>query len=410
MTTLSERDVKAEARLTGQSALQAFKSDLPLGGDSPTREDEAAILVATLLRQHLAAPSDPSAARIRAYAVSLATESLGKAALDEGCTYDDHPSRSDVDILRRMAQRTELSGRVKLSAHLLESAAEISSGALDRGRVLSDRSRNARKQGQIDLAEAQAEELKRIGSRLSEGELTALAHLQLASLRQLKGNFSAFKSHLEEAARTATKSGMTRLRASAELGLGTHAALSGDQGTAVGYLWSAHRAVGGKGTVANGALVNLAHSLLLSGRPEEARKVAGLLLGTTPPLQSALPALGGHALASARLNDAEAVEWASSRVRQLAKTRHFAREVAEALMECSAALELVGKQPQSQVLRRRAESMIANFGFHDLTFSEVLSTIHGVPARQAFKGAGARAEREIAALDVPRFPAALVGA
>src|SRR4051794_6542771 len=92
------RDVTPQQRLLGQSALQAFKSDLTPGAAAATAEDQSAVLVATLLRQSLAAEDDAGALPIREKALELARASLGEAMLSEGCTYDDHPARSTTDV------------------------------------------------------------------------------------------------------------------------------------------------------------------------------------------------------------------------------------------------------------------------------------------------------------------------
>ena len=72
----------ADTSFLGQSALQAFRADLPVGGAAPDAEDEAAVIVATLLRQPLTIPSDdPDRERIRGRAVEIARESLGAETL-----------------------------------------------------------------------------------------------------------------------------------------------------------------------------------------------------------------------------------------------------------------------------------------------------------------------------------------
>lgn len=397
--------VNLKNRLAGRSALQAFRDDLPLGGGEPSREDNETILVATLMRQSLMA-SPAEGARIRTEAIALARESLGSDALAEGCTYDERPATTDIDILRLLSQRVALAGRVNLAQHLLETATELASDPMDCGRLLSDRARNSRKQGLLDLSEAQALELLRRGTRAGSDELIALANGQLASTAQVRGNFVAMHERLEESIAAARRGKFARLTASAEAGLGIHAAYAGRYGDAVTLLWSAYRRSRGKGTIALAALGNLAQTLLVCGRPEESRKVATLILQSRPPMQNALPVLGGYALSSARLSDASGVTWACEQVRMHARSRHHAREVAGALVECGMALELIGREAQAGVLRRRAEAIAIEHGFHDLTFAEGLRAWSGVtPDREPFAGEAARAAAEIASLELPRFEA-----
>ena len=398
--------LKAKNSLLGESALQAFRADQPLGGANPDVEDEATILAATLLRQQLSVPAgDPSAVRIRSTAVALAAESLGQAALDEGCTYDEHPSRSDVDVIRRLSQRTEHKGWLHLAQHLLETLGEMAVEPVDQGRLLDDRARNSRKQGFHDLAQAQLEELGRLGKRVRSNELIARTHLGLAAVAQVRGNMVGLREHTEMQLKVASRGKFRRLVASAHVGLGTYAGRTGDYSNSVAHLWQAYRAGSELGVIAENALGTLAQVLMLAGRPGEGRKVSSMILATSKRPQALLPRLGTYALCSAALNEEDAVAWSCARVRELAKRRHYHREIADALVECAIALEMIGRPSQAGVMRRRAETLANTYGFFDLTFTEALSAPHGPPLeRPRFFGGGAEAEREIAGLSVPRIP------
>ena len=394
----------AETALLGQSALQAFRADLPVGGAAPDGEDEAAILVATLLRQHLVIPAGgPDRSRIRERAVELAKASLGAETLAAGCVYDDHPATSDVDIVRCLAQRTSYKGWVQLARHLLESLREIVVDPVDLGRLLVDFARNAMHHGELDLAQAQAEQARRHAIALRSDELIAYASSQLAGLAQIRGNFVQNRQLTEVALRHARRAGRRKLIANALGGLGVIEGIAGNYSKAVGHLWAAYHEVEGKGNLAYSALSDLAHTLMLSGRPQDARKIAQLLFaGRSAPVHIVLPALGGYAIASARVGDVAAVDWATAQVQQLAKIRQNPRQVAEAMIECAAALEITGRSTVGGTWRQQAEQMAFEFGFHDLTFREALVAIHGTPPeRPKFTGVGARAEREIAELNVP---------
>lgn len=399
--------VKSVDRLVGRSALEAFRSDLPLGGAEPTKQDGVAIMVATLVRQSLAAGIDDSSGiRIRSEAVEMAKRSLGEAKLTEGCTYDDHSAEADTDVFRLLAQRTEHAGWLNLAQHLLESTAEFCRDAIGRGRILSDRSRISRKRGLLDLSQAQNEELLRLGIRLKSADLAARAHIGLSGLAQTRGNFFEFQKYQLKTLRIARRAGLRRSRASAHEGLGTYASIRGDYNAAVNHLWSAYRLADGAMVIENAALVNLAQTFLVSGHFENARKVVVLVLNGAPPLQSALPVLGSYAIASSHLGDVAAVEWATSQVRRLAKSRHHPRDVAGALFECASALEHVGHLAQGGVLRRRAERMALSYGFHDLTFAEsIASGALPFTERQRFTGLAARANAEIEEMDMPEHAA-----
>jgi tetratricopeptide (TPR) repeat protein len=397
-------DVTPQHRLLGQSALQAFRSDIPLGGMEPTKEDQAAVLTATLLRQSLAIEDEAVIARVRDEALAIARESLGEEMLARGSTYDDFPARSTTDVVRLLAQRTDHAGRLALADHLLESVAEIEAKPLEAGRILSDRSRIGRKRGYIELAFEQNQKLLRDARRLKSPELMAKAHYGLAALAETRGNFVEFRSELQRAVRIARAARLKNLRAGCCSGLGTSDAMAGRYGEAVAHFWEAYRLSGGKGHIARVALGNLGQTLLISGRPAEARKVSALVIQDAPALVTMLPSVGTFAVASAQLGDQEAVHWACAQVRRVAKSRTHPREVAETLMECSAALAVIGETSQAGVMKRRAETMANQHGFHALTFQEAMSSIQRVSSTPRFPAAAVEATAAIVGMDVPRIP------
>ena len=397
----------SESPLGGLSALQAYRADLPLGGADPTPNDGAAILVATLLRHSLHVPADePQATRIREEALAKARASLGPAMLAQGCTYDDQPAESDVDVFRMMAQRTEHTGWLNLAQHLLESTAYVSDDPIVLGRIAFDRARVWRKRGFLDVSQAQSEELLRQGNRLKSAELKARAHGMLASLAQSRGNLAVAAEHSAAELVAAREAGARRLSSAALEGLGIAAGIRGDYNSAVNYFWSAYEGIEGRGTLALAVLNGLAQALLLSGHTEDALRMWTKQLSGSPPMYLVMPAVGGIAIASAQLGDARGVAWAADQIRQIARHRHHQREIAGAMLECALALEATGNGPQAGVLRRRAEGMALALGYHDLTFSDS-PTILPVAARQRFHGAAARAKAEIEKMEVPALPAQL---
>lgn len=397
-----------QQRLTGQSALQAYRADIP-GGAEPSRDDNTVVVIATLLRQSLAADAPVLVeSPMVVEALAMARASLGPAMLAQGCSYDDHPSESFSDVIRLLAQRTDHAGRLQVAQHLLESAAEIERDAVEAGRILYDRARISRKLGHFDLASAQCDQLLREARRLRSPELKARAHGELAALGETRGNYVEMRDQCERSLRVARRAGLKRLAANAHAGVAKASAISGRFGDAIDHLWSAYELSGGQGIIARASLGNLAQTLLVSGRPAEARKISAMILDASPPILSALPSIGCYALASARLQDVEAVEWASGQVRRLSSATHHAHEIAEALMECGAALELIGRSAEGGMLRSRARAMAASFGFHAFTFDEaLLSTAAIAPASQQVDVAAERVAVAIAAVEVPRFPNSL---
>lgn len=393
----------SKQRLLGQSALQAFRADLNPCAPEGSPEDQATILVATLLRQSLAAPDDLSAAPIREKALELARSSLGEHALSEGCTYDDFPARSSSDVIRLLSQRADRGGRLNLALHLIESANEIESDPLERGRILAEAVRTTRKLGHLDLSLEQSHQLLRHGRELRSPELTVKAHFEQAAVAQTRGNYVDFRAKTRAGLRIAKANRLRRLSANGWSGLGTSNALQGRYGDAVACFWKAYEQSGGAGQIAVATMGNLGNTLLISGRPAEARKVVSLAMQTAPK-GSLFSMLGTFAVSSAQLGDAEGVRWAAAQVAHFASVQGNAVEIAEALMECSAALAAIGEKTEADAVKRRSEEMAARYGFHGLTFKEAMQSVRRISEPPAFNQAGSKAAAAIDDLQAPRIP------
>jgi tetratricopeptide (TPR) repeat protein len=393
--------VTPRQRLLGQSALQAFRSDIIPGAVEPTQADHSAILVATLLRQSLATGDESESSRIREKAVEIARSALGDHALNEGCTYDEHPSRSQSDVIRLVAQQSDHAGRLHLAQHLLESIAEIETDPLEAGRILSDRAKVTRKLGHLDLALEQNHTLMRTGKLLRSAELIAKAHFGLSALAETRGNYVEYRSRVRQSIRIARLRGLRRLYAASLAGLGKSHAMAGQFGEAVATLWRAYELVGGHGYIARAVLGNLGQTLLISGRPAEARKVAAIVIQGSQ-LGTVAPTLGLFALASAQVGDQDTVKWCANQIDRFRVGRGHAREIAEALMECSAALDAIGEKTWALVMRRRSETMATQFGFHSLTFREALQSVQRISEPPRFSPAATRATAAIGQLEAPR--------
>ena len=205
------------------------------------------------------------------------------------------------------------------------------------------------------------------------------------------------------ALRVARAHRFTKLCASGYSGFGTSNALMGKFGDAVASFWKAYELSGGKGHIARTALGNLAQTLMISGRPAEARKVATVAMHEAPR-GTVLPTLGTYAVASAQLGDREGVRWAAEQINCLIEGQGHAREIAEALMECSAALQAIGEKPASDNMKRRSELMSRQYGFHSLTFTEAMQSVKRIGEPPVFNSAAAKATAAIEELEAPRIP------
>lgn len=390
----------ARSHPIAQSALEAYRADVARASSESTPLDGIAIDVLGLLTQaETAADTADSARRLQSIALSIARGAFTDAEVAIGCSYDDGPAGSDVEIIRLLAERIEVNGRLKVARGLLERAAGFTQDELSRGRLMVDRARNARRQGLMDLAKAQFEHALRHGKRHKLPEIRARAYMGLAGCAQSRGNYAEMRRLLPLGLQASKRAGSLRLEAHALMGLGTTAALAAQYDDAVKHLWRAHQ-VAVTPAIAHEAGCNLAQVLLLSGRNQEARRLANSLFQFVLPARIALPLLGSFAIASARLGAREDVEWASREVSRLGSQTLYPREVAVALAECGAALAAIGHAQQAEILRQRSEELAISHGFHDLTFAEAIAAASApAPPSGSLKGGAARAAKAILQLE-----------
>jgi hypothetical protein len=364
----------------GGSALEAYATDLPLS-KVPNDATSLWIFAASLLRQAgVSATSGRQQKTLIAAAVARARVVIDAGMLARGCQYDQWPARNNIDVLRLLAEHCENSGALTLSAHLLESLSACVGDETQRGRVLADRARVSRKRGLVDLAKAQAEEVKRRGTALKSPDLVARAWVTLGAVAQVSGNYVEMRRCAKAAVRIAERAGLDRLASAAHGGLGVQAAVRQAFSEAVTHFWSAFVLAKDDRRFGHNQLSNLAHVLYASGHADEARSVASLVLSEAPIPSTRLGALGTYALSSARLRILEDVQWACGEVSALATSSAYPREVAVALTDCGCALEILGAAEAGRALRARAEVIAGEHGFNDLVFAEGVTAMNGSTA------------------------------
>src|SRR5260370_36844600 len=98
----------------GQSALSAFRADIPIGGRELTPADDETLAVATLLRHAAVAPRRAASRRMMREATRIAKRSLGKERLARPCDLDTPGFESPLDVFRKLSERADDKRRFKL--------------------------------------------------------------------------------------------------------------------------------------------------------------------------------------------------------------------------------------------------------------------------------------------------------
>jgi hypothetical protein len=111
------------------------------------------------------------------------------------------------------------------------------------------------------------------------------------------------------------------------------AGVAGDYNAALVYGWRAYEGATGDPNHEASALIALAQVLYETGRPEVAVHGFAAAVAREPPARTALPALGGLALAAAALGDARRVHAARAQAERQMAVAGLPYDAASTLLE-----------------------------------------------------------------------------
>ena len=388
----------------GVSPLSSLRTDL--AGRPTTPHDDVAIVVASLLRRAAQLPHDAVGARAHALASRFARRSLPPEVLRHGPVFDEPGRRSPNKVLRTFADETmRVHGSLALASNMLESLATlVAPDSYEGGLLLSQRAAIAFYAGETDMSNERYRQVIRLGKRLGERELVARGMLGLAGVRMVAGNYPEGERASKRAIRYCGNM-FPRLRGNATLRLAVVYATRGLFDRALDHAWRAYKLVRRIELDRQLVLVNLAQILYDAGHPEAARAAASHLLRQKLQRQQLLGVLGTYACASAATHDGGAVEWASRQLWRLAKAPWFTQTLADALLDCSFALEEIGHVARAARLRARARETAVRHGYHDIAYLAEHSIRRGRPRTPSrLKHATAAIVSEVCALRQDRGP------
>jgi tetratricopeptide (TPR) repeat protein len=278
----------------------------------------------------------------------------------------------DVDSLssamRRLTSTIEDAGALHLAHSLIARWSALDDlSILERGRTWAIRARILR---QLDARE-QAKDLyldvETLGRRHDAPELLARANIGLAVLAQLRGNYPEMRRLTEEALTYATQAGERLLMFQARMGLLTVEAHASHFDVALEHAWEAFELARDDDALAAEALLDLSQLLADLGYPRAALAGYAAALERRPPLRIEMPALGGAAIAAARVSNPNLLNAVSRRADHLDRTNEgFAYIRVAALLELAIAHDIAHLRVTAEHYRARVQSLATARGFHEL--------------------------------------------
>jgi tetratricopeptide (TPR) repeat protein len=357
------------------SATRAYRADAMRDGVSrrlatgeATEAREGCWIAVASLLEHASLVESDSARVVRA-AVEMARDALGAEAVQRRGDREWPENRFPGDTILLLADEAYESDALQTALAMLTAldAGDRSLLPVQRGRLLARRARVLSRMGRVDDARDHFAAIERLGRQTGSDELRARAWMGLASVAQMRGNYSAMKALSRRALRLSRRAGLSFIERYARLGLMVAAGTTHDFDAALFHGWAVYHASVGH-PIEEGEILQTFGQLMVEARYfTEARAAFGAVVARALPVRIIVPALGGLAISAAETGRPATVRWVANQLRVLSAAGAPRYILALALLECSIALARVGQAAASDDLRSEAATIAAEHGFREVT-------------------------------------------
>jgi hypothetical protein len=315
---------------------------------------------------------------------------------------DTTPLARTIQRARALAEQVEDAGASHLSKSILDSLAWLADVAtprhaegtagtagpavdaparhelmVERARVEAQLARIAWKLGSMEEAATRYERVAAEGRRLASPELRTRYYVGLSVLAQLRGDFEAMRRAATRAVHIGREAGGEPLPGIAHHGLLVEAAKGRRWSEATLHAWNAYEAVQGTASLEAERLNAMAQLMLEMGRPADALAGFRAALSRVAPVRVVIPALGGVAMASGLLGDADEVRRMEGKLREL-REYSLPFPVSDALADVATGYHALGAAADAERLATDARRLAARHGY-----ASVLARLHAITATPA---------------------------
>lgn len=356
--------------ITFTAPLAAYRADLR-GRSAPLSADDGDWLHAGS-ELHLASRAHTASGR-RAHlyaAIGIGIDVLGDQTIAAFAEREWRGQRAYCDSLLILAEAIHYEGAIRLAAVMLDDLrrAATDMAPVHAGRVLALRAKLAWKLGALEEAADRYDRLVTESRRQRLPDVEALAELGLSTLAQLRGDFPDLRERAPRIHVLAERSGNRAVVRWAHTVSMMTAIGQADLDGAIHAGWRSWELSQGHDIWEAEALTNLGQLMLEAGHLAQARAGFASALSRKAPARLLLPALGGLALASARLGNEATVEWTVREVWRAASLSVSKYEIAAAHLECALALQILGRSVEAMRHRASAEVIARQNRFHEVAF------------------------------------------
>ena len=245
-------------------------------------------------------------------------------------------------------------------------AADVTIQPLERARVESVRARLAWKRGDLDIASERYHRVAADARRLRSDELQVRAWTGDAIVARLRGNFPESRAKGQHAVALAERAGLQRLASVAHQSLMVADAVAGAFAAAIDHAWRAFLCAQGDESMESAALGNVGQVFLDAGHPATATSAFRAVIRRQPSTRILLPALGGLAVAAARLKATDALDEARREIAVRMSAGAAPYDTATAMLDLARAYTAMHDQKRAKVFLRHAKDIARKHGFHEI--------------------------------------------
>lgn len=333
-------------------------------------DDGSWIPVGSLLEHAAALPIEQRRTHLDRVATMIRAI-LGEPAWRTGHPSDPEPPASDETLdgrVRAYCEQIEDAGAIELSDAILVAylAADPTAPALEQARVEAVRARLAWKSGDLDAATERYRRVAKAGRRLRSDELRVRAWIGETIVARLRGNYPASRAAGLRAIALSERARLGRLLSSAHHAMMVAEAVGSGFESAIEHGWQAYLHAGGDRAMESAALGNVGQLFLDAGHPATAAAAFRAVLQRQPADRILVPALGGFAIAAARLNDAALLENLTQQIVSRITAGVTVYDAATVTLDLARAYLAVHESVRTNYFRSRARELARTHGFHEI--------------------------------------------
>ena len=360
---------------TGRRSRRVLDAYRTVNGRSPAAldgDDGSWLHVGSLLEHAALLPEGERGPYLDIVAKTV-KRSIGADQWRVGHRTDPPQLRSDGALESRMRVFCEViedAGALELSDAILCAyvVADTDISRVERGRVEAVRARLAWKSGELDVAEERYRVVAMAARRIHSDELRVRAWIGRAIVARLRGNYPASRRYGQNAIVLAERSELRRLASTAHHTLMVAAAVGEEFESAVEHGWQAFLNADGDVMLESGALGNVGQLFLDAGHPATAMAAFRAVLARRSSDRIVVPALGGLAVAAARVGMADVVLTTTDDIlaRFRASAGVTAYDTATTLVDLTRAYVALGDNRRAEKFREQAHALAVSKGFHEI--------------------------------------------